>query len=416
MSTNKRVTLSVAQKQELCQKKIDNPSIPNIELARQYNVKPNMVSDILKRKSEYLSVSSSELERKRFRQPMYKEIDDAVGIWMSQFLAANQTLRGDILQKKAKQFADRFGFAEFTASAGWLSNFKKRNNVQSYIKSGEAASGPSLEEIDEYRRKVTEKLSEYALEDIYNCDETALFWQLEPSKTLAQGPVTGTKKSKNRVTILLTCNATGEDKLKPLFIHKYKNPRPLRGMSVEDSAKYRKLLVENRVEEYDISQELNTPIAPVNIRNAIDFVVEAWNQVDLLTIKNCWENDENNLNDAIQKLPYDDTLSGLEYINVDKLGEDEILLEDDEIVETVRSRHNAETVQDDDENEFIPNISLSDVLSSVEKLITFHNFPPENYEVTSDELKILKGIRRKVLRFKSEFMLQLNLDEYVICE
>ncbi|CAB5316154.1 unnamed protein product [Rhizophagus irregularis] len=289
MSTNKRVTLSVAQKQELCQKKIDNPSIPNIELARQYNVKPNTVSDILKRKSEYLSVSSSELERKRFRQPMYKEIDDAVGIWMSQFLAANQTLR-----------------------------------------------------------------------------------------------------------------------------------------------------VENRVEEDDISQELNTPIAPVNIRNAIDFVVEAWNQVDLLTIKNCWlktgiippdderdvdielnfnrENDENNLNDAIQKLPYDDILSGLEYINVDKLGEDEILLEDDEIVETVRSRHNAETVQDDDKNEFIPNISLSDVLSSVEKLITFHNFPPENYEVTSDELKILKGIRRKVLRFKSESMLQLNLDEYVICE
>ena len=66
----------------------------------------------------------------------------------------------------------------------------------------------------------------------------ALFWQLEPSKTLAQGPVTGTKKSKNRVIILLTCNATGEDKLKPLLIHKYKNPRPLRGITVEDSVQY----------------------------------------------------------------------------------------------------------------------------------------------------------------------------------
>jgi hypothetical protein len=196
--------------------------------------------------------------------------------------------------------------------------------------------------------------------------------------------------------------------------------------------------VENRVEEYDLSQQLNTPIPPVNIRNAIDFVVKAWNQVDSTTIKNCWlktgiispdderdvdmelnfnrQNDENDLNDAIQKLPYDDTLSGLEYINADKLSEDEILLDDDEIVETVRSKHNAETAQDDDENEFIPNIPLSDVLSSVEKLITFQNFPPENYEVTIDELKILKGIRRKVLRFKSKSMLQLNLDEYVICE
>ena len=50
----------------------------NTDLACYYNTKPNTVSSILKRKSEYLSIFSSELEKKRFRQPMYKEIDDAV--------------------------------------------------------------------------------------------------------------------------------------------------------------------------------------------------------------------------------------------------------------------------------------------------------------------------------------------------
>ena len=44
---------------------------------------------------------------------------------------------------------------------------------------------------------------------------------------------------------------------------------------IKIKAKYRKLLVENRVEEYDISQQLNTSIVPVNICNAIDFIVEA---------------------------------------------------------------------------------------------------------------------------------------------
>ncbi|CAI2166828.1 4433_t:CDS:2 [Funneliformis geosporum] len=249
---------------------------------------------------------------------MYKEIDNAVRIWISQFLVINQILRGDIIQIKAKQFAFRFGLTGFIASAGWITNFKRRNNVCSYIKLGEAASMPSLEKINKYREKIAEKLSEYATEQ---------------SKTLAQGPVTETKKSKNRVTILLTCNTT----------------------------------------------------------------------------------DENDLNDAMQKLSYDDTLSVLEYFNADKLSENEVLLDDDKIVKTVRPRLNTEETQDD-EDEFVPNISLSNALNSIENLITFQNFLPENYEVTNDELKILKGIRRKVLKFKSESALQLNLNEFVIFE
>ena len=44
---------------------------------------------------------------------------------------------------------------------------------------------------------------------------------------------------------------------------------------IKIKAKYRKLLVKNRVEEYDISQQLNMPIIPVNIRNVIDFVIKA---------------------------------------------------------------------------------------------------------------------------------------------
>jgi len=63
---------------------------------------------------------------------------------------------------------------------------------------------------------------------VYNCDETALYWRVEPDKTLASGPVQGKKKSKDRATILITCNSTGDDKLPILFIYKYQNPRPLR--------------------------------------------------------------------------------------------------------------------------------------------------------------------------------------------
>jgi DDE superfamily endonuclease len=43
-----------------------------------------------------------------------------------------------------------------------------------------------------------------------------------------------TKNSKNRVTVLLTCNATGCEKLDPLFIYKFKNPRSLNGKNKDN--------------------------------------------------------------------------------------------------------------------------------------------------------------------------------------
>jgi len=47
-------------------------------------------------------------------------------------------------------------------------------------------------------------------------------------KTLASGSISK-KKSKKRVTILFTCNATGTEKLTPLFIYTYQNSRALKG-------------------------------------------------------------------------------------------------------------------------------------------------------------------------------------------
>ncbi|CAI2185323.1 14550_t:CDS:2, partial [Funneliformis geosporum] len=88
MSSEKKcVTLSIGQKKELCLKKANNPFMLNTELAKYYNIKPNTVNE-------------------------------AVSIWMSQFLSMNQTLREDILQQKAKLFANKFSITGFNASAG----------------------------------------------------------------------------------------------------------------------------------------------------------------------------------------------------------------------------------------------------------------------------------------------------------
>ena len=75
------------------------------------------------------------------------------------------------------------------------------------------------------REQLQRVLKEYTKDDIYNLDETGLFYGLEPNKTLATGPVRGTKKCKDRITVALCANASGTDKLIPFVIGKSLRPR-----------------------------------------------------------------------------------------------------------------------------------------------------------------------------------------------
>ena len=60
MTTRKRASLSAAQKRELCEKKEKNPNLSNIKLALQYYVRKSTITDILKEKRHWLSISESQ--------------------------------------------------------------------------------------------------------------------------------------------------------------------------------------------------------------------------------------------------------------------------------------------------------------------------------------------------------------------
>ncbi|KAI8503724.1 hypothetical protein Bbelb_186950 [Branchiostoma belcheri] len=62
-----------------------------------------------------------------------------------------------------------------------------------------------------------EDLGSYEPENIYNCDETGLFYRALPNGTLAvkSKEVAGTKKAMDRISLLFACNMVGTDKLTP---------------------------------------------------------------------------------------------------------------------------------------------------------------------------------------------------------
>src|SRR5436190_3783859 len=56
-------------------------------------------------------------------------------------------------------------------------------------------------------------------------DETGLFYNMAPDKTITQRQIEGSKKDKTRITIAFTCNANGSDQVEPLFIGHAGKPR-----------------------------------------------------------------------------------------------------------------------------------------------------------------------------------------------
>ena len=132
------------------------------------------------------------------------------------------------------RFAVQLGYEHFEASSGFLSRFTMRNALVSKKASGESAS-VNKEETSAYLTDVLPGLLErYDANDIYNVDETGLFYKLLPDKTytLKNEDCHGGKLSKERATILLGANSTGTDKLKPLVIGKSVKPRCFNGIDI----------------------------------------------------------------------------------------------------------------------------------------------------------------------------------------
>ncbi|XP_023237133.1 Fanconi anemia group I protein-like [Centruroides sculpturatus] len=68
----------------------------------------------------------------------------------------------------------------------------------------------------------------YCLQQVFNADETGLFWKKMPNRTFIikeEKTLLGHKPMKDRLTLLFAANASGDLKIKPLLIYHSENPR-----------------------------------------------------------------------------------------------------------------------------------------------------------------------------------------------
>ncbi len=79
-------------------------------------------------------------------------------------------------------------------------------------------------------------IKDYEEHDIFNADETSLFYKALPDKTLHYKvlPCNEVKVHKERLSLLLCVNMDGSEKLKPLIIGKYAKPRCLKDINMNN--------------------------------------------------------------------------------------------------------------------------------------------------------------------------------------
>ena len=96
---------------------------------------------------------------------------------------------------------------DFSASNGWLQAWQS-GSVKWAALCGEAADVPE-DVVADWAIRLPDLLSGYAPADVFNADETGLYYRALPSRSMAvrSDPGKGIKTVKERVTVLLACSA-----------------------------------------------------------------------------------------------------------------------------------------------------------------------------------------------------------------
>lgn len=233
----KKTTLTLEQKTDILGK-LDKGVKAN-RLAIDYGVSKSSISYIKSQREDIVAAVSNTFQfakKKTLHKSEYPEMENQLYEWFLKQRDRKCTISGPIMKAKAKQLFESM-YPEktsnnFVASDGWFGKFKRRFGIRFLKICGEILSS-DIELITPYIHRFRAKIAEMGLTNaqIYNADESGLFFRCLPDKTYVaacEKNAPGRKIQKERISILLGTNCDGTHKLRPLVIGKAKNPRCFR--------------------------------------------------------------------------------------------------------------------------------------------------------------------------------------------
>ncbi|XP_070592841.1 tigger transposable element-derived protein 1-like [Erythrolamprus reginae] len=182
----KKVMIPIEAKQEIIN--LHKKGTRVVDLARKFQRSTSTICTILKQKDILKGVKPAKDATiiSQLRTSVHEEMERLLLIWIKEKELAGDTITEAVISEKARAiFFD--------------------------LKSNEPSSSGDP---DEFK--------------IFNCDETGLFWKKMPRRTFItaeEKSLPGHKPMKDRLTLALCANASGDCKVKPLLVYHSENPR-----------------------------------------------------------------------------------------------------------------------------------------------------------------------------------------------
>ena len=228
----KRTDLSLSQKLEIVQ--LASEKISQTRLAQRFSCSQSTISKILRQKDEIRqdAAENKVKDRKRKRVGKADDVEKALYTWFTDARARAVPITTAILEEKARQFATALDKPSFHVTTGWLCRWKARHGIK-YKKAHGEKNDADLESADVWTSTVLcDLLHNFEPRNIYNADETGIYYRALPDGTLtfSTDKLSGSKKAKDRITALVAVNMDGSDKRPLLIVGKSKQPRCFRGV------------------------------------------------------------------------------------------------------------------------------------------------------------------------------------------
>ncbi|XP_064475509.1 tigger transposable element-derived protein 6-like [Ornithodoros turicata] len=252
----KRAGLTAGDKRDICQWKQAHPTA-NLNATLNWirhdmglDIAKSTLCTVLKDAGTWLGISSADASSMKWRLPELEALERSLVLWIEAMVGRKAVVSDKMVVEKARLlgalqgklptedclhllfvlngiFAIRLWLFLGIRSAFRLPVLKRLAlAIQGSPQDFHGESGdvdPTT--VSEGRERLHRVLQGYSLDDIYNFDETALFFKLGPTRTLSPTRFPGTKRSKVRVTVGLLCNASGTDKCKPVIIGHAQRPK-----------------------------------------------------------------------------------------------------------------------------------------------------------------------------------------------